>query len=118
MTKQRNYQKGRDQENRAKEFLIERGLELIETNYKNKLGEIDVVMSDGDCLVFVEVKYKANDLMGLPEEMLDQKKLLQIRRVAEVYLMTLPELRQKFKKYRIDAVCILGREIRYYKNVC
>lgn len=115
--KELNYQKGRYGEDIAKEFLINRGYELVEMNYENKIGEIDLIMIDGEYLVFVEVKYKSDDKFGLPEEMINQNKLVQIRKVAESYLMINSQLRHRFLKYRIDAVCILGRKINYYKNL-
>jgi len=67
--------------------------------------------------VFVEVKYKSNDILGLPEEMVSPAKINQVRRVAEIYLMKNPMIRKKFEKYRIDAVCMLGNNIRHYENL-
>ena len=115
--KEKNYQKGRDGEDIAKEFLINKGYELVEANFENKIGEIDLIMIDKEWLVFIEVKYKSDDKFGLPEEMIGKNKLFQIRRVAESYLMFNAKMRHKFEKYRIDAVCILGKEIKYYKNL-
>ena len=101
----------------ARKYLEEKGMEMIEMNFENKLGEIDLIMQDGDWLVFVEVKYKSDDHRGRPEEMIGWGKLKQVRRVAESYLMLNPKMRQKFERYRIDAVCILGEEIKYYRNL-
>jgi putative endonuclease len=115
-----NYKKGRRGEEEAKEFLMKKGFNFIEANFsidKGMKGEIDLIMSDKDWLVFVEVKYKSDDRMGIPEEMIDKRKLAQIKRVAQIYLMKNPEMRKVFQKYRIDAVCIEGSEIRYYDNL-
>lgn len=116
-SKQFNYQKGKYGEDKAKIFLEENGYQLIEANYTNKIGEIDLIMSDNDWLVFVEVKYKLDDKFGLPEEMISNNKLFQVRRVADAYLSINHQMRQRFKKYRIDAVCILGEKIKHYKNI-
>jgi len=115
--KERNYGKGRDGENMAKYFLLKKGFELVETNFKNKIGEIDLIMSDNDWLVFVEVKYKSDDRMGIPEEMIDKNKIWQVKRVAESFLVERKKDLKKFEKYRIDAVCILGEEIKHYENI-
>ena len=115
--KQLNYAKGKFGEEEAKQFLIDKGFSFIEANFKNDTGEIDLIMSDNDWLVFVEVKYKSDDYMGLPEEMIDKRKLSQVKRVADYYLMTHSDMKKLFIKYRIDAVCILGLEIRYYKSI-
>jgi len=109
-----NYQKGQKGEEEAKQFLENKGFVWIESNYENKIGEIDLIMRDKDWLVFVEVKYKSNDILGLPEEMITKNKLFQVKKVAESYIyMTKP----KEVKYRIDAVCILGENIRHYENL-
>jgi len=112
-----NYKKGRQGEEAAKEFLIDKGFNFIEANFEVDIGEIDLIMSDKDWLVFVEVKYKSDNRFGIPEEMIDKRKLAQIKRVAEIYLMKNLEMKKVFTKYRIDAVCILGSEIRYYPNL-
>jgi putative endonuclease len=113
-TKTENYNKGKIYEDEAKVFLESKGYNWVESNYENRIGEIDIIMRDNDWLVFVEVKYKTDDYFGLPEEMITPKKLCQVRKVAESYIF----LKQpKEKKYRIDAVCILGQEIRHYENL-
>jgi putative endonuclease len=123
MSKFKNYKKGKEGEEIAREFLIKKGFKLIESNYSNNLGEIDIVMSDKDWLVFVEVKLKIGDKYGTPEEMISKNKLFQIRRVAESFLVLESPVAEKFSKYRIDAVCIVLNEdktvrtIKYYDNL-
>ena len=114
-TKEENYHKGKYGENMAKEYLIKKGFVFIEANFENKIGEIDLIMSDKDWLVFIEVKYKSDDRFGLPEEMISQNKIWQVKRVAESYVV---ERKIKyFVKFRLDAVCILGNEIKHYENI-
>lgn len=115
--KKENYHKGRYGENIAKEYLLKKGYVFIEANFENKIGEIDLVMSDHDWLVFIEVKYKSDDRLGIPEEMINRNKICQVKRVAESYLVEKKRETKIFEKYRIDAVCILGNEIRHYENV-
>jgi len=113
-----NYNKGRSGEDLAKKYLTEKGFEWIESNFLCDIGEIDLIMADNDWLVFVEVKFKSDDKFGIPEEMISSWKISQIKKVAQIYLMTRPEINKKYIKYRVDAVCILGEQIRYYENVC
>ena len=87
MYKKENYNKGKNGEEMAREFLVKKGFGLVEINYKNKIGEIDLIMIDKDWLVFVEVKLKVGDKFGTPEEMINKKKMSQIKRVAESYLV-------------------------------
>jgi putative endonuclease len=117
MIKKYNYSKGKASEERAKKYLIGKGFVFIEANFEIDIGEIDLIMSDKNWLVFVEVKYKYNDMMGFPEEMINKRKIAQVKRVAQFYLMQKPKIRKIFEKYRIDAVCILGNEIRHYENL-
>lgn len=112
-----NFAKGRGGEEQAREFLSQKGFTIIEANYANIIGEIDIVAVDQKTLVFVEVKYKSDDRLGRPEEMISRAKLHQIRRVAESYLVFHPEMRREYDRYRIDAVTILDKEISYYPNI-
>lgn len=57
-------QQGRDWEIAAEAFLNGRGLKTVEKNYHGRFGEIDLVMLDGPTLVFVEVRYRADDRYG------------------------------------------------------
>lgn len=117
MNKKYNFRKGRMAENMAKDFLVSKGFVFLLSNYKNDIGEIDLIMSDDSWLVFVEVKYKSDDLMGAPEEMINIHKLRQVKRVAEGYLLENCKTIGSFYKYRIDAVCILGQKINHYTNI-
>lgn len=122
-SKIQNYKKGKEGEEIAKKFLLEKGFEWIESNYLNKLGEIDLIMSHEDWLVFVEVKLKIGDKFGTPEEMISNGKLNRIRRIAEGFLLLESPISKKFSKYRIDAVCIVLNEdkttkkINHYENL-
>ncbi len=123
MSKIKNYNKGKEGEEIARNYLINKGFNLIESNYSNNLGEIDLIMSDKDWLVFVEVKLKIGNRFGQPEEMINKNKLSQIKRVAELFLVSESQIAQKFVRYRIDAVCIELNEdkainrINYYDNL-
>jgi len=123
MSKFKNYKKGKEGEEIAREFLIKKGFNLIKSNYSNKLGEIDLIMNDKDWLVFVEVKLKIGDKFGHPEEMINKNKLSRIKRIAEGFLVLEQEIAKKFRKYRIDAVCVVLDEnknmerISYYDNI-
>lgn len=121
--KQQNYNKGKQGEAIAKKYLLEKGFNLIEENYSNDIGEIDLIMSDKNFLVFVEVKLKITDKFGTPEEMITPRKIAQIKRVAQIFLMQNRKIEKTFPQYRIDAVCITLDELKelkslnYYENL-
>jgi len=87
----------------AKHFLIERGYQIIETNYRCREGEIDIITRKDDYLIFVEVRAKRSRAFGMPEESVTATKKKHLRAVAGRYYEThadLPEL------WRIDFVAI------------
>ncbi len=73
-------------EDLALEFLKKKGYKIRSRNYKTRLGEIDIVAEDGETLVFVEVKTRADDSFGLPFEAVDYRKREKLRKVALYYL--------------------------------
>ena len=112
-SKVRNKIEGVGGEIKAVDFLKEKGYNIIETNYTNKLGEIDIIALDGKTLVFVEIKCRSTLAFGRPCEAVDLKKQQKIRKVAELYLLI------KGKYYsdcRFDVIEILGDEINHIKN--
>lgn len=73
-------------ERRAGEYLTGKGYEILEYNYRCRMGEIDIVARDGEYLVFCEVKYRSDDVSGHPAEAVDLKKQQVISRCALFYL--------------------------------
>ena len=90
-------------EDYAKDLLKTKGYQIIERNFKNKLGEIDIIAIDGDTLIFVEVKTRWSKRYGKPEEAVTAKKLAKIKRVGVAYSQLHPALP---KEMRIDVVAI------------
>ena len=77
---------GRRSEDRAAEFLLARGYELVERNFTSRYGEIDLVCRDGDTLVFVEVKMRRPSSYGTAEEAVSPAKQRRLINAAEDYL--------------------------------
>ncbi|PID42949.1 MAG: YraN family protein [Gammaproteobacteria bacterium] len=78
--------KGQEAEGIAESFLIEAGLSPIKRNYYCKCGEIDLIMSDKESLVFVEVRFRNNTDHGTPLESITSSKQRKIIRAAKNYL--------------------------------
>lgn len=53
-------------------LLKEKGYRIIETNFRTRFGELDIIASKDNFLVFVEVKLKKGTDFGLPEEMITE----------------------------------------------
>ncbi|MBN2028639.1 YraN family protein [bacterium] len=77
---------GKEGEIEAVEYLLKKGYMIFERNYRAERGEIDIVVGDGETLVFVEVKTKRRNGFGGPEGWVDVKKQNQIGKVAMRYL--------------------------------
>lgn len=81
---------GRLAEDAARRFLEQRGLRLLTRNYHCRRGEIDLIMRDNDCTVFVEVRYRSNPRFGSAAESVDRHKQARLIAAAQHYLLRYP----------------------------
>ncbi|MGB2115271.1 MAG: YraN family protein [Porticoccaceae bacterium] len=72
----------------ACDWLKIQGLKFLERNYFSQYGEIDLIMAEQRCLVFVEVRYRKNSTYGSAEESITLKKCQRLTATAESYLLT------------------------------
>ncbi len=87
----------------AAELLASKGYRIVETNFRCREGEIDIVARDGDCLVFVEVRAKRSRRFGTPEESITDRKKNRIRLAAARYREQREDLPEP---WRIDVVAV------------
>lgn len=87
----------------ASDFLKKRGYRIRETNYRCREGEIDIIATQKDCLVFIEVRAKRGLGFGSPEESITPLKKEKLRSVAYHYLGAHEDLPSV---WRIDVVAI------------
>ena len=102
--------RGKRAEDRAAAFLEERGFRILRRNYRCRLGELDIVAEDGECLVFVEVRSRASDEFGDALFAVGHKKRRQVARVAQ-YFMDVE--RPRHRDVRFDVVAITGDRLDY-----
>jgi putative endonuclease len=81
---------GQEKERIACAYLQDKGLLLLERNYRCRRGEIDMVMREGNTLVFVEVRYRASTRFGTPAETVDIRKQRKLAAAASHYLQRNP----------------------------
>jgi putative endonuclease len=92
--------KGKFGEEIARRFLLSLGYQIITTNFRTKIGEIDIIAKDKDDYVFVEVKMREDvDKWGLPAEAVTANKRKKIENVALLYLQKegLGEVQMRFE---------------------
>jgi putative endonuclease len=73
-------------EQKAAEFLEQKGYKILDRNWRYKRAEIDIVAMDGVTLVFGEVKTRSSDLFERPESAVDEKKRRLLTRAAVAYM--------------------------------
>ena len=83
---------GQRGEEMAVSFLKGLNYQILERNYRCKLGEVDIIARDNDTLVFIEVRTRSSLDFGLPQESINRRKRHQISKVALEFM-----LRKKMK---------------------
>ena len=82
----KNIINGQIGEELATELLKKKAYKILQRNYKNVLGEIDIIAKDKDYLVFVEVKFRNTRMFGRASEAVDKRKQMHIISAARSYL--------------------------------
>ncbi len=109
----RNKIEGTGGEILAANFLKQKKYKILQMNYSNRIGEIDIIAQQGKTTVFVEVKRRQTLAYGRPIEAVDKRKVNKIKKVAEFYLV----LAGKSEcDVRFDVIEILGEEINHIEN--
>lgn len=105
---------GADKEEAAANFLQQNGMKILERNFRNRQGEVDIIGMHEGYLVFAEVKYRGSTRQGNPAEAVDFKKQRQICKVADYYRM-LHKLGDQ-TPVRYDVIAMTKEEITWIKN--
>lgn len=77
---------GRWGEERAAEYLQEKGYRLITSRWRCRLGEVDLIVQNQNFLVFVEVKLRKSSAVACAREFVDYRKQKKLRTAASLYL--------------------------------
>lgn len=88
----------------ARRHLEEHGYAFVTANWRYPGGELDLVMRDGDVLVFVEVKTRRGERLGAAEESLTPVQTGRLLRAAQVFLAGQPAFADAF--WRIDLIAV------------
>lgn len=96
-------------ESAAQLFLVKRGFKILETNYRKRWGEIDIIAEKDGEVRFVEVKAISREMGDgkvsreidhQPEDMVNKEKLRKVARTASLYM----ESKRDKREYQIDVV--------------
>ncbi len=114
-----SHARGKATEVFAEKYLTQHGLTLIERNVHCRQGEIDLVMRDGDTLVFVEVKYRKNNHFGSAIEAVSQTKQNKINHCVKFFFHK-ANLNEYNTPCRFDVIALEGNinqpQVTWLKN--
>ncbi|RVT45766.1 YraN family protein [Rheinheimera sediminis] len=104
---------GQFYEQQALVFLQQQGLQLLQQNYSCRFGEIDLVMREQQCLVFVEVKFRRSNSFGGAAAAVTQAKQQKLTRAASFYLQ---QAGQQHCRFDVVAITEQPADICWIKN--
>ena len=101
---------GKKGEEIAARYLLGKGYTILEQNWRHKRDEIDIIASDGNYLIIVEVKTRSTSYFGEPEEAVTDKKQKFMIRAAEEYVIS-NDIHMEIR-YDIISIIIGGNQQR------
>lgn len=104
--------RGRAGEDQALSYLSRQGLVLVERNFRCRGGEIDLIMRDGNELVFVEVRVRGEGSFGGAASSVTSGKRARLILAAQVFLQQL----RSMPACRFDVIAFEGEEISWLKS--
>lgn len=105
-------EQGQRWEQAAQRYLMRQGLQPVDTNFRCKGGEIDLIMRDGATLVFVEVRQRADRAHGGAAASIGPAKIRRLTRAATLYLMRFAHT----PPCRFDVIAIDGEHLQWLRN--
>ena len=107
-------QTGTTYELKAEEYLLENGYKILEHNFRNRSGEIDLIAKKDGQIHFIEVKFRTTNAFGSPLEAVDFRKQSQIRKVAMYYLMK--NKLSEWTSCQFDVIAFEGEKMIHLEN--
>jgi putative endonuclease len=111
-----NQRVGKWGEETAAEYLRQSGYQIIAQNVRTPYGEIDIIAKQDNSIIFIEVKTRTSNTMGLPEESITPRKRKHMVACAEHYAAE-----NEIEHWRIDVISIEGKPgmepiVTYFEN--
>ncbi len=110
-------ERGKESEELAVQWLLQRGFELVARNVRYKFGEIDIIAKEGQVLCFVEVRSRENAQYGAPQASVRFDKQAKLIKAAQMYL------KRFYKKppfCRFDVIAVtgfgIGAQVEHFKS--
>ena len=114
LMKEKNRIKGDVGESQAYIFLKNNKFKILEQNYKNKIGEIDIIAEKGNKIYFIEVKKRSSLEFGYPCEAVNYYKKQKIKKVAQIYIMKNHVVE---KEFQFSVIELLDDKLNFIENI-
>lgn len=105
---------GRPAEERALHYLQDRGLTLLARNWRCKLGELDLVMRDGDTVAIIEVRSRSRADFGSAAETIGWQKQVKLVRATKLWLAQRPQFAAQ--PLRFDVVTLDAGKLEWQRE--
>jgi putative endonuclease len=105
---------GRDGEDRACEYLLKNGFEILERNWRTQRGEIDIIAYKDCTLVFVEVKTLPNGTLDMIQKELNHQKQQRILKTSKCYLLNHRQYNDSYVRFDVIVIDMPGLEPVYH----
>lgn len=108
---------GKKGEEIAVQFLIDKGYKVLETNWRHRRAELDIIAKDGEVLVFIEVKTRSSQYWGQPELAVTPKKERLMVDASGVYMEQIDH--QWEVRFDIISVIVINEgqsEVTHFKD--
>ena len=109
----KSQQRGQQTEFLACQHLKQQGLQFITQNYHCAMGEIDLIMTSKNLLIFIEVRYRKNDSFGSAAASVTRKKQQKIIQTAQLFLLENSEYHNHDCRFDVMAMSPHGQGYRY-----
>lgn len=91
------------------------GLTFVGKNITTRFGEIDLIMKEEQCIVFVEVRYRKNSIFGCSESTVTAQKQERIKKTAFEW-MAKQNMPIEMTEFRFDVVAFTAQKVNWLKN--
>jgi len=106
-------QRGKWGEEIARDYLVKKGYSVVETGYRSRFGEVDIIVKDSEFVVFVEVKLRKNSNFAHAREYVGKDKQRKITATANLWLMS----HKTGLQPRFDVIEIYARDERAVQEI-
>ena len=101
-------------ENRAIQYLIDKGYDIINRNWRTRTGEIDIIAFKDETIVFIEVKTLPNGTIDMIKKELNYQKQQRILKTSKRFLLNNRQYSNSYVRYDVIVIDMPGYETVYH----